>query len=84
MTALPVVVSYGGVNAAGRSSFDQSYRRMVLESLPEQERRRTVAGIASLMGLGASGEADAIQEAVVSGTLIRAHRRTSVSKMGKP
>ncbi|MAT49728.1 MAG: beta-ketoacyl synthase [Porticoccaceae bacterium] len=71
MTALPVVVSYGGVNAAGRSSFDQSYRRMVLESLPEQERRRTVAGIASLMGLGASGEADAIQEAVVSGTLIR-------------
>ncbi len=85
MTALPVVVGYGGVNAAGRSSFDQAYRRMILESLPEKERRRTLLGLGAMMGLisgDSSGYRDsngvqitvpdqALADAVVNGTLIR-------------
>ena len=71
MTALPVIVSYGGVNAAGRSSFDQSYRRMVLESLGEADRKRTIAGLAALMGLDAANWTPALEQAVIAGTLIR-------------
>ena len=33
MTALPVIVGMGGINAAGRTSFHQGYRRIVLDSL---------------------------------------------------
>lgn len=48
---LPVVVGFGGYNAAGRSSFHQGFRRMVIESLPLAERQQTIAGLAVLMGL---------------------------------
>lgn len=71
MTALPVIVSYGGVNAAGRSSFDQAYRRMVLESLGEADRQRTVTGLAALMGINMAEWTPALEQAVVAGTLIR-------------
>nr|MCK9469438.1 beta-ketoacyl synthase [Porticoccaceae bacterium] len=71
MTALPVIVSYGGVNAAGRSSFDQSYRRMVLESLSEADRKRTITGLGALMGLDADTWSPALEQAVIDGTLIR-------------
>lgn len=69
MTALPVVVSYGGYNAAGRSSFDQSYRRMILDSLDTEDRRKTVAGLAAMMGITA--ETASVEEVVKNGTLIR-------------
>lgn len=51
MAVFPVIVGYGGANAAGRSSFEQSYRRMVLESLPQQQQAQTVAGLATMMRL---------------------------------
>ncbi len=51
MQALPVIVGFGGYNAAGRSSSHQAFRRMVLESLPEQEREETIAALACLMSL---------------------------------
>lgn len=50
-TPLPLIVGFGGYNAAGRSSFHQGFRRMVLESLSEDEQRKTVVGLACLMGL---------------------------------
>ena len=31
MTALPVIVGMGGVNAAGRTSFHQGFRRIVID-----------------------------------------------------
>lgn len=72
MTALPVIVSYGGVNAAGRTSFDQAYRRMVLESLPAAARRQTLSGLAALMGLeGGDPLSPELEQAVIDGTLIR-------------
>jgi len=48
---LPVIVGFGGFNAAGRSSSHQAFRRMVLESLPINEQHETVVGLACLMGL---------------------------------
>ncbi|RLA42528.1 MAG: beta-ketoacyl synthase [Gammaproteobacteria bacterium] len=51
MSILPVIVGYGGVGPAGRSSFDQAYRRMVLENLSTEEQHKTVAGLACMMNL---------------------------------
>lgn len=51
MTRLPVIVGFGGVNAAGRSSFHHAYRRMILESLSPEQRQETIAGLAVMMGL---------------------------------
>ncbi|HSC67583.1 MAG TPA: beta-ketoacyl synthase [Cellvibrio sp.] len=48
---LPVIVGFGGFNAAGRSSGHHAYRRMVIESLPPQERQETLAGLSVMMGM---------------------------------
>lgn len=51
MSRLPVIVGFGGYNAAGRSSFHHGFRRTVLESLEPQARQETLAGLAQLMKL---------------------------------
>ncbi len=48
---LPVIVGLGGINGAGRSSGHHAYRRLVLDALPQAERTRTLAALATLMGL---------------------------------
>ena len=48
---LPVIVSMGGVNAAGRTSGFQNFRRMIIDTLPETERQQTIASLAVMMGL---------------------------------
>lgn len=65
-SVLPLIVGFGGFNAAGRSSGHQAYSRMVLESLGVNERNQTIAGLSALMGLKGADE-----EAVLSGTLVR-------------
>ncbi|MGB2179944.1 MAG: beta-ketoacyl synthase, partial [Porticoccaceae bacterium] len=49
--SLPLIVGYGGYNAAGRSSSHQAFKRMILESLPKTQQQETVASLACLMGL---------------------------------
>ncbi len=51
MTNLPVIVGFGGYNAAGRSSFHHAYRRTVLDSLSTEKIRSTIVSLASLMKL---------------------------------
>jgi acetoacetyl-[acyl-carrier protein] synthase len=51
MSRLPLVVGFGGFNAAGRSSFHHAYRRMVIESLPTSDREQTLLGLATMMKL---------------------------------
>ncbi|HDZ55608.1 MAG TPA: beta-ketoacyl synthase [Pseudomonas xinjiangensis] len=51
MSRLPVIVGFGGYNAAGRSSFHHGFRRTIIESLPPAERQETLAGLAVLMKL---------------------------------
>lgn len=53
---LPVIVSMGGVNAAGRTSGFQSYRRMVLDAISPEEQAKTIAGLAVMMGLVSAAE----------------------------
>ena len=50
MTNLPVITGLGGINAAGRSSGNHSYRRIIFESLCEAEKLETQLALASLMG----------------------------------
>ncbi|MDX5371003.1 MAG: beta-ketoacyl synthase [Pseudomonadaceae bacterium] len=51
MSRLPVIVGFGGYNAAGRSSFHHGFRRMVQESLDAATRQETLAGLAVMMKL---------------------------------
>jgi acetoacetyl-[acyl-carrier protein] synthase len=85
--SLPVIVGFGGFNAAGRSSSHQAFRRMVLASLPSAEQHKTIVGLACLMGLVRPekdlyvdvlgieltfvGVSDKYRKAVLEGTLVR-------------
>ena len=87
MTALPVIVGQGGINAAGRTSFFQSYRRIIIDMLDEKTRQETFLGLACLMNLVSFIDGQLIDslgnvvdqseieklfgEEILSGTLIR-------------
>ena len=87
LNSLPVVVGFGGYNAAGRSSSHQAFRRMILESLPTEEQIDTVVSLACLMaqvtkeGEGYRDQQGALlsalevdqrfRQGVLNGTLIR-------------
>ncbi len=87
LARLPIIVGFGGFNAAGRSSGHHAYRRMVIESLEAAERQETLAGLAIMMGLisfadgsyrdkeGGSLDLPGIEERygseILDGTLIR-------------
>ena len=51
MSRLPVIVGFGGYNAAGRSSFHHGFRRTVIESMTTQARQETLAGLAVMLKL---------------------------------
>jgi len=51
MNRLPVIVGFGGYNAAGRSSFHHAFRRTVLNSLDKDKRVKTLLSLATLMNL---------------------------------
>lgn len=87
MQPLPVIVGFGGYNAAGRSSSHQAFRRMVLESLSQESRQQTITSLACLMSLVSwDGEqyldqqgnvlneesvAEQFEADVIAGTLVR-------------
>lgn len=51
MSRLPVIVGFGGYNAAGRSSFHHGFRRTVIDSLDPRARQETLASLAVMMKL---------------------------------
>ena len=51
MARLPVIVGFGGFNAAGRSSFHHAYRRTILGSLDAEKRISTLLSLATVMKL---------------------------------
>ena len=72
VTALPLIVGFGGINAAGRSSDHQAFRRLIMDTLTPSETARTVNQIGALIGLGpdiSMNEAQARH--VLENTLIR-------------
>jgi len=70
LSRLPVIVGFGGVNPAGRSSAYHGYRRMVIDALDSYRRDRTYAALAALMKLPAEMSADT-RQFVCDHTLIR-------------
>ncbi|MDX2368916.1 MAG: beta-ketoacyl synthase [Colwellia sp.] len=50
-SSLPVIIGMGGINAAGRTSFHQGFRRIVIDKITAEARQETFVGLASLMKL---------------------------------
>ncbi|MFT4518163.1 MAG: acetoacetyl-[acyl-carrier protein] synthase [Halioglobus sp.] len=48
---LPVIVGFGGINTAGRSSGHHAYSRMAYSALSKEKQQRTLSSLATLMGL---------------------------------
>jgi len=63
---LPVIVGFGGYNAAGRSSFHYGFKRCIFDSLNLAEQNSTITNLAHMMNLP-SNEVNSI----LDGTLIR-------------
>ncbi|GGX51005.1 beta-ketoacyl synthase [Saccharospirillum salsuginis] len=68
MKKLPVIVGFGGINAAGRVSMHHGYRRMVHEALDDARMAGTWEDLATLMRLKDSANP---RDAILAGTLIR-------------
>lgn len=51
MSRLPVIVGFGGISPAGRSSGHHGYRRLVIDQLCQADADRTYMALAALMGL---------------------------------
>lgn len=63
---LPLIVGFGGFNAAGRSSGHRGYMRTIYESLDQNNRDIVINSLSSLMGLPEVSE-----HAALNGSLIR-------------
>ncbi|MGB1640654.1 MAG: beta-ketoacyl synthase, partial [Pseudohongiellaceae bacterium] len=50
MTNLPVIVSFGGINAAGRSSGHNGFRRLIFDQTNAQTQKATLQQLAALTG----------------------------------
>ena len=70
MSRLPVIVGFGGVNPAGRSSSHHGYRRMVIDELNSSVQDKTFAALAALMNRTDSTSAEA-RKAMLDHTLVR-------------
>lgn len=72
MSALPVIVGFGGINAAGRSAFHHGYRRMVCEALSASQMQSTWQSLAQLMHIDVStGLSSELIDLMKAGTLVR-------------
>lgn len=65
---LPVIVGFGGVNAAGRASGHHAYARMAYCALSAAQRERTLDALARLMGLDGGAQHE---QHILDHTLIR-------------
>ena len=54
MSNLPLIVGYGGINAAGRSVFDFSHQRMLFESIDTDKQTEVLQSLGHLVGKDAS------------------------------
>ena len=64
MSNLPLIVGYGGINAAGRSIFDFSHQRMVFNDLNLKQQNDVLQSLGHLMGTNK-------KEKILNNTLLR-------------
>jgi hypothetical protein len=77
MTPLPLIVGFGGISPAGRSSCHQGYRRLVETALPQLARQSMLE---SLRGLSANQT----EAELLAGTLIRGLESTLFDPSAMP
>jgi acetoacetyl-[acyl-carrier protein] synthase len=70
MKPLAVIAGIGGINAAGRSSAHQAYRRTVLDVLDERLAASTIRSLAALMGIAGAIDAE-VRRHILEHTLVR-------------
>ena len=61
----PVICSVGGINSAGRSSFDFSYKRLVLDKLDANAKKLLLKDLSSLTNSEISSEQDILVKTLV-------------------
>ncbi len=71
MSRLPLIVGFGGINAAGRSSFHHGFKRLVLDALSPEQQTQTLADLARLMGLSQNADDQALAQQ--HGDTVRRH-----------
>ena len=71
MSVIPLIVGFGGVNAAGRSSFNHSHNRMVVDALSQADQDKTWQSLRAL-----TGRPDATPEQLANDSLIREIQRS--------
>ncbi|ROS05065.1 acetoacetyl-[acyl-carrier protein] synthase [Sinobacterium caligoides] len=71
MSALPIIVGFGGINSSGRSSAHHGYCRTVFSALDESEQRRTLASLRQLMVPGEEDDTTMSDEQILAHTLVR-------------
>ena len=64
MTNLPLIVGYGGINAAGRSIFDFSHKRMLFDSINAEKQNEVLQSLGHLMGTNK-------KEQILNSTMLR-------------
>ena len=61
---LPLIIGFGGINSAGRSSAHHAYKRLVYDSLTKKQQSTTIQSLTSLMG-------HASEKQILDNTLVR-------------
>ena len=64
MSNLPLIVGYGGINAAGRSIFDFSHQRMIFDSINAEIQNEVLQRLGHLTGTNK-------KEQILNSTLLR-------------
>ncbi len=64
-TRLPVIVGFGGYNAAGRASGHHAYARMVHDAMSDERQARTFSALAQLMGVSAESQSHILDHTLV-------------------
>ena len=68
---VPVIVGFGGINPAGRVSFDHAYRRTVVDVIGKSAADDTYASLAGLMNVGCDPTDESVRQHILDNTLIR-------------
>ena len=61
----PVICSVGGINSAGRTSFDFSYKRLVMDNLDGPSKKSLLKDLNSLTNFEISSEKDITEKTLV-------------------
>ncbi len=71
MTRLPLIVGFGGINPAGRSSLHHGYRRLIIDNLDSETADHTYRSLARLMGISTTHLNDEQRRFIKNHTLVR-------------